>query len=209
MSRSSNTLKNYKKHKYSLDYAVLFLISISLIFLMFFTEFKLNEVITSDREALLMEHDADNPVHLQLAEEIVKYRSDACKMIEVYSDKYEPIISVQFRKNISNVKSKITDYNELIELFENNPDGHTEVTIGDEIEDIYFRWTYTTTGEKCLFLIYMSRPIVENLCIIRITCLFIMILVVGLVIRTRLHDYDQSLKSLQKSSIEVQNAIFK
>lgn len=204
---SSN--KKYKKHKYGLDYAIVILTAACLIFLMYFTEVKLNEVIASDREALLMEHDPNNPIHMELAEEIMRYRPESYKMIEVYSEDYKPMFRVQFRDDVKIPDGSITDYQGLMNLFTDNQDGHTEVTIDNEVEDIYFRWTYTTTGEKCLFIIYMSRPIVENLWIIRVICIFIMILVVFLLIRIRLHEYDQEISNLRRSSIDVQNAIFR
>lgn len=203
---SSN--KKYKKHKYGLDYAIVILTAACLIFLMYFTEIKLSEVIASDREALLMEHDPNDPIHMELAEEIMRYRPESYKMIEVYSEDYKPMFRVQFRDDAKIPDGSITDHQGLINLFMNNQDGHTEVTIDNEVEDIYFRWTYTTTGEKCLFIIYMSRPIVENLWIIRVICIFIMILVVFLLVRIRLHEYDQEISNLRRSSIDVQNAIF-
>lgn len=200
--------KKYRKHKYGLDYVIVILTAACLIFLMYFTEVKLNEVIASDREALLMEHDPDNPVHMELAEEIMRYRPESYKMIEVYSEDYEPMFRVQFRDDVKVPDGSITNYQGLMNLFMNNQDGHTELTIDNEVEDIYFRWTYTTSGEKCLFIIYMSRPIVENLWVIRVICIFIMFLVVFLLIRIRLHEYDQTLIALQKTSKDVQDAIF-
>lgn len=199
---------NNKKHKYGLDYIILFLTGLCLVFLMNFADAKLNEVIESDREALLIKHDDDNPIHAQLAEEIIKFRPDSCKMIEVYSETYDQILTVQFKEGEGNFDSIITDHKELVNLFENNEEGHTEVNINDDIEDVYFRWTTTTTGEKCLFIIYMSRPIVENLWVFKAICIFIMLLVAILIIRIAMHDHDQALESYEKTTVSVQDSIF-
>lgn len=198
------------RSRFVMDIIIIILIAVSLIYLLYFTNSKFNEIITSDREALLIEHDPDDPIHALLAEEIVDFRPDACKMIEVYNEEYENIFRVQFKEEDEEyIKSSLTDYPELIDLFNNNEDGHTEITIGQEDEDIYFRWTYTQEGEKCLFIIYMSRPIVKNLWVCTAISIFIMILVGILLIRSYQHSHEYQLDNYRRSMDDVRDAILR
>ena len=189
------------KPNYVIDIIIVGLIALCLIFLMIFANNKLSEVITSDREALLIEHDQNNPIHEELAQKIVEFRPDACKMIEVYSEDYEPIFRVQFKDNDEHMDDPLKDHTELTELFDSHEDGHTEIEINGEDEDVYFRWTITTTGERCLFIIYMSRPVVKNLWVFTAICCVIMFLVMILLFRTYQHKHEQALLYLSLINI--------
>lgn len=199
-----------KQSRFVIDIFIILLIALSLIFLMYFINSKFNEIITSDKEALLIEHDPNDPIHTILAEEITDFRPESCKMIEVYNEKFDNIFRVQFKEDQDhNTLNPLLEYPDLMDIFNNHENGHTEITIGNDVEDVYFRWTYTPEGERCLFIIYMSRPIVKNLWICTMICIFIMILVGILLIRQYQHNHEVQLLYYRKTSDAVRDAILR
>lgn len=203
-------MSNNQKHNkidYRIDISIVFAIMACLIFLVYFANAKFNEIAASDREALLIEHDQSNPIHNQLADSILEFRPDACKMIEVYSETYEPIFRVQFKEDDMHMQRPLSDYPDLMKLFDENEDGHTEVIIDDTDEDIYFRWTMTTTGERCLFIIYMSRPIIKNLWVFTVVCCLVMVLVGILFLRLYMRMHANNILRFEEASKSVQDAI--
>jgi hypothetical protein len=191
--------KNINKYDYRIDLFIVISIMACLIFIVYFANSKFNEIASSDREALLIEDSSDDSLEQQLADSIIQFRPDACKMIEVYSEKYEPIFKVKFKDDQS-LDDSLLDHPDLIELFNTNYDGHTEVVIGEETEDIYFRWETTTSGEKCLFIIYMSKPIVENIWVFTLVCCIVMILVGILFLRLYMRSHRDALNRYIESS---------
>lgn len=201
-----NFMNQRKLSKITFEVAIIILIAICMIILIIFSNNKLDEVITSDREALLMKHDPDNPIHQDLAEEIIDFRPDACKMIEVYSEKFESLFKVHFKTNHDH-KDNLLDYKDLVRLFKNNKEGHTTITVGDEEEDVYFRWTKTANDEMCLVVIYMSRPIVKNLWVFSALCYTILLLIFILLIRILIKYHNDKIRIYQITSQEIRNRI--
>lgn len=199
-------MKNSKGSKLTVEIFIILLIALCMLFLIDFSNKKLDEVILSDREALLMSHDPNNPVHEDLAKEIIDFRPDACKMIEVYSENFESLLKVHFKEN-HNHEENIKDYNRLIKLFKTNKEGHTNITIGDEEEDVYFRWTKTANDEMCLVVIYMSRPVVKNLWVFSFICYTILILIFILLLRLLLRQYQGRIRIYQATSHEVRKIL--
>lgn len=192
--------KTNKRHSFTIDRLIVVTIALCMIFLIKFAENKLNEVLVSDREALLIEHDENNPLHEELAQEIIGFRPDACKMIEVFSEDFQPIFRVQFKEDDDHLSQSLYDFPELMSLLKENNDGHTNVTINEEEEDVYFRWTTTTTGERCLFIIYMSRPIVKNLWVFSFVSYMILILVFILFFRLQLKNHYERINYYERIS---------
>lgn len=200
---------NQHKPRFYIDILIMFIIAGCLIYLIIFTNAKFNEIIASDREALLIEHDPNDPVHAQLAEEIIDFRPDACKMIEVYSEEYESIFRVEFNDDNDSPLPALKDHDDLINLFNSHEQGHTEITIDDKDEDVYFRWTLTTEGERCLFIIYMSRPVTKNLWVVTALCIFIMILVGIIMVRFYIHMHEVQMMEYSKLSDAVCDAVLR
>lgn len=194
------------------------LIAICIVFLIQFTNMKFDELINSADEAVLVHQDTNSPIQEELATLIMEYKPDACKMIEVYTSDFQPIISFQFLSAdpesevtdsalIEDMKT-ITSYPELVELFKENEEGYTTIQIGDTKEDVYFHWvTMATTGEENLAIMYMSRPVVHDLWIFSFVCYMILILVFVLVMYLILSQNDERIKNYQRISNDVQNTM--
>lgn len=199
--------KLMKTYKFNIERAIVFSIALCMIFLINFANTKLNEIVISEREALLMKHNPINPIHNELAQKIREFRPDVCKMIEVYSDEFNQLFSVQFKENSPTINNNLSDYAELVELFETNEEGHTNIKIGDDEEDIYFQWTTTSEGKRYLIIIYMSKPIVENLWVFEFVCYLILILIFILIIRLHIIQQQDKIRYYQKISNETRRKL--
>lgn len=202
-----NSTRKKRNPGYKIEMGIIFIIAGCLLFLIFFADRKLEEIIISDREALLIQHDPTDKLHEELADSIIDFRPDACKMIEVFSEDLQPIFRIQFRDDDEHTKEELEDYPELVRLLNNNEDGHTQVTIGDEEEDVYFRWTETVSGDKRLVIIYMSRPIVHNMWVFHLVCYTILILVFILFILLQLKGHRDKVEQYKTISLDVQSTL--
>lgn len=190
----------------TLETIIILLIAILLLVLIRFANLKLDELIQSDREALLMTHDELSPIHDELAKEIVEFRPDACKMIEVFSSDFKLLFTVQFLEDVDEYNN-IEEYPDLMDLLYNNKEGHTTIDIGDKTEDVYFRWTETSEGDPYLVLIYMSRPTVGNFWIFNLICYLILLLVFILFIVLRMRSFHECVSQYKNTSAELQNVL--
>ncbi|MCM1215400.1 MAG: hypothetical protein NC548_12880 [Lachnospiraceae bacterium] len=182
-----------KSKWFTIETIIVLAIAGCMIFLINFANAKMEEITISNKEALLMNHDPDDPIHTELAEEIVKFRPDACKLIEVYSEELEPMFSVQFYDN-NDGHTDINDFPDLISLLRSNVEGHTEITIDGIDENVYFRWSETSKGEHYLVIVYMSQPIVSNLWVFPLVCYLILLMVFILLIRIRFIQHNERIK---------------
>ncbi len=183
------------------------LIAVLMIFLIIFANDKMDQVLDAEQEALLMSHDPNSPIHSELAKEIIKFRPDACKMIEVYSSDLEPLFKVQFLEEDNEADNDISNYPELMELLTSNPEGHTSIVVDEKDEDVYFRWTESSTGDPYLVIIYMSRPVIKNLWVFSLTCYLIIFLVFALMIMLLFNNYNKDIQYYHSLSREVQRRI--
>ena len=199
-----NKKVNKKKSIFNIEILIIFVIAALMIFLINFANAKLNEVITVDREALLMNSDANSLISDDLAKEIIKFRPESCKMIELFSQNFELIFRVQFRENDeSRSYDSIKNHPELMDLFLNNKNGHANITVDGEEEDIYFEWTTTNTGDAALMIIYMARPVVKNLWLFSFVCYMILFLVFLLIIIMKYRMHKQLIREYEN----LQNSI--
>lgn len=176
---NKNTMKS---HNFTFEILIIIVIALCMIFLVNFTNNKLDEIVTSDREALLVSDIENSQMHEELAKQIVQFRPDACKMIEVFSEDFDLMFKVQFKDDTTH-PNILTDHEDLINLLKSNKEGQTTIEIGDETEDVYFRWEYTTTGEKCLIIIYMAKPTVKNVWVVSVVAYIVILLVFILLLR--------------------------
>lgn len=191
-----------------IEIAIVFMIAGCLLILINFSDGKFEEVQGLTQEAMLVEHDPDNPVHDQLAQEIMEYRPNSYKMIEIYSEDFERIMKVQFQEDDEFVDQPITDYPDLVNLFRSHQDGHTSITIDDMDEDIYFRWSELgDDGYQCLMIIYISRHVVENTWVFHMICYIILILVFILLIMLLLQQYRDKVEYYKSISMNVDDRL--
>jgi len=191
--------KSRKTKWFTLETAIVIAIAVCMIFLINFANSKMEEITISNQESLLINHDPNNPIHEDLAQEIVKFRPGACKLIDVYGEDLEPIFSVQFYDTNENHR-KLSDFPDLVDLLMNNPEGHTEVEINGVTENVYFRWSETSRGEHYLVMVYMSQPKVNNLWVFPFVCYIILILVFFLLIRIHIIQHNEKIRYYQSLS---------
>ncbi|MCM1221208.1 MAG: hypothetical protein NC548_42690 [Lachnospiraceae bacterium] len=183
-----------KKSKYfTLETVITLAIAACMIFLINFANAKMEEIIISNKESLLINHDPTNPIHEELADEIVKFRPGACKLIDVYGEDLEPLFSVQFY-DTNTEHAELSDFPDLVNLLRSNVEGHTEVKINDIDENVYFRWSETSRGEHYLVMVYMSQPVVNNLWVFSFVCYMILILVFFLLIRIHIIQHNEKIR---------------
>lgn len=197
---------NRPRHKLTVELIIMIVIAGLMIFLIHFADAKLNEIMTADQQALLINQNSDNPINVELSEEIVKYRPETCKLIEVYNSNYEPMFDVQFGTSIQDT-NPITDYPELIDILENSPEGHTEFTQDDQIEYIQYQWVSTSDDEQALIIIYMTKPIVKNLWVFSFICYLILILVFVIIIRMNLINSRNRIRQYNHASMHMHNML--
>jgi hypothetical protein len=168
---------------------------------------KLNEVLSGNNSILLREN-PDKQIEGLLAQEMIPYKLEACTMMETYDKDFNLLGRIPFVDGYDHNVPDIRKYDKLISLFNKYPEGHTRLQRGDNEEDIYFRWTNTTSGDRVFVLIYISRPVVHNLWMIPFLCYLILILIFTLVMRLRMSCQKDRIEYYHRSSMRVQSKIF-
>lgn len=199
----SNPKKNSKMR---FDTIIIFLVAACMIFLIDFTHGKFHEFDRLEQEALLVNHDPNNPVHEDLAKEILQYRPGVYKMIEIYKPNFEIMMTLQFATS-DDYSTDLKQYPDLIELFYTHEEGHTSLTINEKEEDIYFKWTEGSTGEKYLIIVYASRVPVKNLAVFDFVCYMVLILMFILLIRIRMKHFNEQVKHYRAIQDDVRSRI--
>lgn len=199
-------MNNKKRSGMRIETIIIFIIAACMIFLIDFTHDKLNDFARLEQEALLVNHDPSNPVHEELAKEIMQYRPGAYKMIEIYKPNLEIMMTLQFMQD-EKYETNLNDHPDLVELFYENEEGHTQLMIGDKEEDIYFRWTDGANGEKYLIVVYSSRHPVKNLGVFTFVCYMVLLLVFVLLIRLHISHYNDKIKQYKTMSDDVRNRV--
>ena len=192
-----------------IELTIIMLIVGLMVFLINFANRKLDQVFDAEQEALLMSHDPNSPIHNELAQEIVKFRPDACKMIEVYSKELEALFKVQFLEEDTPFENDISKYPELMNLLKSNAEGHTSIIVDDKDEDVYFRWTESSTGDPYLVIIYMSRPVVKNFWVFSCICYMILFLIAILVLLILYNNQNKNIQYYHSLSQEIQSIIMR
>ena len=199
------SINNKKSKTGSIETFIVILIAGCMIFLINFTNDKLDQFSRLKEEVVLINHDFDNEIYDELADEIVAYRPDNYKMIEVYNESFKHIMTLQFMEGAQPYISDLYRYPELISLFKENDEGYTDIVCKEDgtKQDIYFKWLQSTaTGNKYLIIVYSLYHPVENLWIFNLTAYTVVLLVFILFIRLRIMSYSESIKqydSLSKS----------
>ena len=181
---------------------IMILISFCILFLIAFTNNKLDE-FDEREEAMLMHPNQREDIDEDLAKKIIAFRPDACKLIELYDENFQSVFKVAFTDETDDIRyNNLTEYPDLIALFQSAPQGHTSFEIDGKKEDIVFEWTDSSDGNKYLLIVYISRPIVKNTWIFSFVCYIILILVFTLMTRMMFKQNNariQHYKSLSKT----------
>ena len=162
---------------------IMILISFCILFLIAFTNNKLDEFDEREEAMLLMHPNQREDIDEDLAKKIIAFRPDACKLIELYDENFQSVFKVAFTDETDDIRyNNLTEYPDLIALFQ-SAQGHTSFEIDGKKEDIVFEWTDSSDGNKYLLIVYISRPIVKNTWIFSFVCYIILILVFTLMTR--------------------------
>lgn len=194
------------RRAFRVETLIIIIIAICMVFLINFTHEKLNDFARLEQEALLVNHDPSNPIHDKLAKEIMQYRPDAYKMIEIYKPDFSILMTLQFIPG-ANYETNLKDHPELIELFYNNEEGHTQIKIGDKEEDVYFRWTSGENNDKYLIVIYASRRPVRNMWMFTFVCYMVLLLIFALLIRLRMTHYNDKISQYKSISDDLKSRL--
>lgn len=168
-----------------IEILIMIIISICIIFLIGFVNDKFEEYEGVEEAMLFIretpEYNVDETI---LSQEMMNFRPNGCKLIELYTEDFQPVFRVAFTndESLSNF-DELYEYPKLTSIFESEEYGHTSFEIGDQKEDIIFEWTESTDGNRYLLIVYMVRPIVENIWVFSLICYIILILGFTLILR--------------------------
>ena len=182
------------------------MIAICMLTLIHVSNTKMNEVLSTNN-SIILRTNPDKHIDGLLAKEMLQYKEEACTMMETYDNNFNITGRLPFDDDANKIHHlpDLKDYDGLKVLLKKYPEGHTRIRIGDNEEDIYFRWTKTTNSEERLVLIYIARPIVKNLWMIQFLCYLILILIFILVVRLRVSCQNDRINYYQKTSARIQN----
>ena len=199
--------KNNKKSSFKIESLIIIAIAICMIFLNTFTTSKLNELDRAATEAMFIKEDIKFPDNEQFGQEIVKYRQNSYKMIEMYDNSFELLLSLQFDQDQSYIQYNIEDYPELIEILKSNKEGNTNITINGYEEEIYFQWSTNSRNEDRLVMVYSTKKIVNNLWVFSFVCYLVLILIFTLLIKINIKEYRYKVNQYKRSSSNVRREI--
>ena len=196
-----------RNHSMEIDMVIVVLMAVCIIGMITISNYKLEEIFDSHQESLLVRDISGDDISDEFAEQIVRFRPDMCKMIEVYSADMELTLRMQFTESHTH-DDHLDAYPELVDLFRSHKEGHTVITTDDEEEDIYFRWEpMRTNGEECLTIVYMTRPIVKNLWVVPLLGYTVLILAFVLLIHMKIVQHDEKIKMYQYVTKEMQDQL--
>jgi len=185
---------------FKIETIIIFAIAACMIFLNVFTTSKLSELELVGTEAMFIKDGLTYPESEQLGEEIVKYRPDSCKMIEMYDDNFELLFSLQFDENYPIHNDNINNHPELLELLTTTKEGQTTIEIGDYTENVYFQWVTNDRNEQRLVIVYSTKEIIENIWIFSFVCYLVIILIFVLLIILHTKEYKEKIKQYKQTT---------
>lgn len=211
MENKSNNGKSGIKY-FTFETIIIILIAICVVAMINLSNYKINELFASHQELLLSKDTGDSALNEELANGIMQFRPDLCKMIELYSLDFQQILKLEFTKQTEEnpcdrrvTERTIKDYPELMKLLIHNPEGHTTIRTEDEEEDVYFKHIALSNGQQCIMIIYMTKSVVKNLWVINFLGYFILILVFVLLIYSYHQRQVEAIKYYKTLSKHVQD----
>lgn len=195
-----------KRSFFNVETILVLLIAGCMIFLNAFTTGKMNELDAAGQNALFIRQDLPYQDSEVLAEEIIQYHPDSCKMIEMYDENFEMVFSIQFDKEMAECNN-IHKYPELINLFKESKEGQTTITLGDIDQYVYFQWTSNNRGENRLIVVYSTKEEVQNIWVFTFVCYMVLIMVFILLIRLHHSYYVDKVNQYKKVSKDLNDEI--
>ena len=200
-------MNNKKRSIIKIETLIIIAITGCIIFLNNFTTSKLSELENAAMEAMFIKDGLEYNDSEQLAEEIIKYHPDSCKMIEIYDETFNMIFSLQFDEAHKIHNNDINNHPELVKLLTDNHEGQTEITIDKYNEDIYFQWVTNNRDEKRLVIVYSTKPVVEGIWVFSFVCYLILVLMFALLIILHTKNYNEKINQYHKTSIDFRNEV--
>lgn len=195
-----------RKHDYLIDLAIATVVAVCMIFLNIFFNIKLNELNNVSKDAIFIKDNIEDINSEEIKEEIKDYLPSSCQMIELYDDNFNLIFQVQFTDDINiEHKNELKDCKKLINHIQSTQEGQTSFVIGNDEQDIYYKWLTNERGENRLIIVYSDITNVRYLWIIPFICYIVIILVFTLLIRTKMRL--MSIKCNQYEAIVTGNMI--
>lgn len=191
----------------NIETIIIIAIAACVLFLNVFTINKLSELDQAGTEAMFIKDGLEYPESEDLREEIIKYRPQSCKMIEMYDEKFELLFSLQFDETHPIHTENINDYPDLLELLKTTEEGQTTVKFEKSKEEVYFKWVTNNRNEERLVIVYSTKHIVENVWIFSFVCYLVLILVFVLLIRLHTQHYNDKINQYMRSSNNFRDEI--
>lgn len=197
--------KSNKKHLITIETIIIIAIAGCMLFLNFFTSNKLEQLERAGDEALFIRQDLPYSEDKELSEEILQYRPDSFKMIEMYSEDFELLLSISFRDE-NTPDNDINNYPELINLLKSNQYGETVISIDGYEEAVHFQWVTNNRNEKRLMIIYSSKPEVANIWVFNLVCYIVIVLVFLLLIRMHIRRYHEKINEYKSKTDSIRDS---
>ena len=201
----------HKKSKspITIEIIIVLIIAVCMIFLNFFTTSKLSELERSSNEAMFIRNDLPFMNSDEFTEEILEYKPESCKMIEMYDDQFNLLLMIQFDQDKAVDNHDITEYPDLISTLECNTEGQVNIAkMKDGYEEnVYFQWINNSNGDRRLIMVYSTKLIVNNLWIFSFVCYFVILLVFILLIRLKLDQCRSNIKQYDTTSTIVRDRV--
>ena len=195
-----------KKHDYLIDLAIAIIVAVCMIFLNIFLSIKLEELNQASRDAIFIKDNIEDITSEEIQEEIKDYLPSSCQMIELYDNNFNLIFQVQFTDDVNTQHNKnIKDSKNLINHIQSNKEGQTSFVIGNNEQDVYYKWLTNERGEDRLIMVYSDITNVKYLWAIPFICYIVIILVFVLLIRMRIRL--MSIKCSQYEAVVTGNII--
>lgn len=201
-------MKNKKlKSIFNIETIIILIIAACVLFLNVFTANKIYELQRVGTEAMFIMDGLEYANSEELGSEIVKYRPDSYKMIEVYDESYELLFSLQFDQNYKVYNNDIYNHKNLLYLLENSEKGQTTISNGEYDEQVYFQWMTNNRGEKRLVIVYSTKEIVGNIWMFSFVCYIILILIFILLIRLHSKNYKDKVDQYKRTSYNFRDEV--
>lgn len=164
------------------EFCIIFLIALLMIYLIHFVSITTREIYEQENESWFNTQNDQIELTDEEIEVLREYRPGAYRMIEVYSYDFNALLNIRFAGSDGS-ENKIGDYPELIQLLNENAEGHAMFNIDEDVEEeVYFQWTTAEDGEIYLIIMYMARPRTNNLWILTFLSVLILCLIFILLI---------------------------
>lgn len=192
---------------FNIETIIILIITACVLFLNTFAANKMYELERVGTEAMFVADGLNYSNSEQLGNEIVKYRPDSYKMIEIYNESFELLFSLQFDENRKIYNNNIYDHEELLYLLNNTDKGQTLITVGDYKEQVYFEWMTNNKNEKRLVIVYSTKEIVNNIWMFSFICYIILILIFILLIRLHTKNYNDKIYQYKMVSYNFRDEV--